>query len=365
MEGSFDLKYNKLLTVQEKVAQQIVHGLELSLSPSEVARLKATEAIDPLAYEYYLRGVDLYAKSEFLLAARVLEKSLELAPNYAPSWANLGRAYTAGASFQFGGDEVYRKAEAAFARAVALQPDATDARVYMANMFTDTGRVEKAVPLLRAAVKANPRHAESHWELGYAYRFAGMLEESVSECERARRLDPGVKLNSSTLNSYLYLGLYDRFLESLPNNDDFALILFYRGFGEYYRKNNQEARRNFDRAFALDHSMFQTRVGKALSFAIGQQRSEGISVLRTLESKVNSRGAYDPEAVYKIAQAYAVLSDKPSALRVVRHSIENGFFPYSYLLTDPLLDNVRSEAEFPALLDIARRRHETFKNLFF
>ena len=364
-KGIFDFKYNKLLTVQEKVAQQIVHGLELTLSPSEAARLKATEAIDPLAYEYYLRGVDLYAKNDFLLASRILEKSLELAPNYAPSWANLGRAYTAGASFQFGGDEVYRKAEAAFARAVALQPDAADARVYMANMFTDTGRVEKAVPLLRAAVKANPSHAESHWELGYAYRFAGMLQESVSECERARRLDPGVKLNSSTLNSYLYLGLYDRFLESLPSNDDVALILFYRGFGEYHRKNNQKAMRNFDRAFALDHSMFQARVGKALSFAIGQQRSEAIFVLQTLESKVNSRGAYDPEAVYKIAQVYAVLGDKSSALRVMRHSIENGFFPYPYLLTDPLLDNIRGEAEFPVLADIARRRHETFKNLFF
>ncbi len=364
-KGLFDIKYNKLLTVQEKVAQQIVRGLELSLSPSEAARLKATDAIDPLAYEYYLRGVDLYAKNDFLLAARVLERSLELAPKYAPSWANLGRAYTAGASFQFGGDEVYRKAEAAFARAVALQPDAIDARVYMANMFTDTGRVEKAVPLLRAAIKENPSHAESHWELGYAYRFAGMLQESVSECERARKLDPRVKLNSSTLNSYLYLGLYNRFLESLPNNDDFALILFYRGFGEYYRKNNQEAMRNFERAFALDRSMFQTRVGKAFSFAIGQQRSEAITVLQSLESKVNSQGAYDPEAVYKIAQGYGVLGDQASALRVMRHSIENGFFPYPYFLTDPLLDNLRNGAEFPALLDIARHRHEAFKKLFF
>lgn len=95
--------------------------------------------------------------------------------------------------------------------------------------------------------------------------------------------------------------------------------------------------------------MFQTRVGKALSFAIEQQRSEAISVLRTVESQVTSRGAYDPEAVYKIAQAYAVLGDKASALRVMRHSIENGFFPYSYLLTDPLLENVRSGAELPSI----------------
>ena len=363
--GGFDVKYKKLLTVQEKVAQQIVEGLRLTLPPSEAARLKAAETIDPLAYEYYLRGIDLYAKNEFQLANKVLEKSLELAPNYAPSWANLGRSYTASASFQFGGDEVYRKAEAAFTRAVTLQPDAIDARVYMANMFTDTGRVEKAVPLLREAVRSNPNHAESHWELGYAYRFAGMLEQSASECERARWLDPAVKLNSSTLNSYLYLGLYNRFLESLPKSEDSALIVFYRGFGEYYRKDKQVAIVEFDRAFALDHSVPQACVGKALSFTIQHQRSEANAILRALESKIDSRGAYDPEAIYKIAQAYAVLGDKVSAFRVLKNSIEKGFFPYAYFLTDPLLDNLRSERQFSDLIDAARRRHDAFQKLFF
>ena len=78
-------------------------------------------------------------------------------------------SYTASASFQFGGTEYYRKAQAAFEHAIALKSDGIDARVYMANMFTDTGRVEKAVPLLREALKTNPNHAEIHWELGYAY----------------------------------------------------------------------------------------------------------------------------------------------------------------------------------------------------
>src|SRR3954451_10294448 len=102
-KGSFDVKYNKLLTGQERVAQQIIKGLELALLPAQAARLKAGEAVDPLAYEYYLRGIDLYARNEFLLASEVLEKSLELTPNYAPAWASLGRAYNASASFQFGG----------------------------------------------------------------------------------------------------------------------------------------------------------------------------------------------------------------------------------------------------------------------
>ena len=47
-----------------------------------------------------------------------------------------------------------------------------------------------------------------------------MLRESVAECERARTLDPGVKLYSSALNAYLYLGQYDKFLKSLPEDSD-------------------------------------------------------------------------------------------------------------------------------------------------
>jgi len=163
------------------------------------------------------------------------------------------------------------KVPLAFERALDLQSDQIDARIYMANMFTDTGRVEKAVPLLREALHTNPNHAEIHWELGYAYRFAGMLQESVVESELARRLDPGVKLNSSMLNGYLYLGQYDRFLESLPDSVGQPLIVFYRGFGEYYKKNWDAAARDFDRAYELDRTLLQAQIGRAMSFAIRRQ----------------------------------------------------------------------------------------------
>ncbi|MBZ5552789.1 MAG: winged helix-turn-helix domain-containing protein [Acidobacteriia bacterium] len=364
-KGTFDLKYEKLLSVQDSVAQQIIKGLELTLSPSEVERLKPDPAVNPLAYEYYLRGIDLYSKNDFPVAINMLEKSAELSPDYALTWANLGRAYTANASFQFGGGEQYRKAQAAFEHALSLQPDLIDARIYMANMFTDTGRVEKSVPLLREALRTNPNHAEIHWELGYAYRFAGMLQQSVSESERARQLDPGVKLNSSTLNSYLYLGQYDKFLGSLPATDDSALIVFYRGFGEYYKKNFAQAAKDFDHTFELDRSLLHAQIGKAISFGIHHQDSEAAEMLRSVESKINERRVGDPEAIYKVAQAYAMLGDKPSALRVLKQSIENGFFPYPYFAADPLLDPLRNENEFSELMSVARRRHDAFKATFF
>ena len=60
-----------------------------------------------------------------------------------------------------------------------------------------------------------------------------------------------------------------------------------------------------------------------------------------------------------------MLGDKVSAFRVLKNSIEKGFFPYAYFLTDPLLDNLRSEPQFSDLIDAARRRHDAFQKLFF
>ena len=94
----------------------------------------------------------------------------------------------------------------------------------------------------------------------------------------------------------------------------------------------------------------------ALEFSTRIPKATGI--LHALETKINERGVVDPEAMYKIAQAYASIGDKASALRVLRHSIENGFFPYPYFATDPLLDSLRSEGEFSKLMEAARQRHE-------
>jgi tetratricopeptide (TPR) repeat protein len=213
-------------------------------------------------------------------------------------------------------------------------------------------------------LKNNPNLAAVHWELGYAYRFGGMLKESAAECETARRIDPLVKANGAVLNSYLYLGEYDKFLQSLPDENDSAFILFYRGFGEYHKRNWDQASRDFDRAYELDPSLY-ARTGKAFSDSIAHRNSEGLEILHELENRVRQRGVGDPEATYKIAQGYAVLGDNASALRMLRYSIENGFFPYPYFITDPLLESTRREPEFQQLMKIAQPRYEDFKRRFF
>jgi len=362
--GTIDLEYDNLLKVQDTVAGQIIKKLELNLSTAEAERIKTDAPVSPLAYEYFLRGVDLHGQHKFPLAIKMLEKSTEIGPSYALAWAYLGASYTSDAAFELGGREQYRRAQAAYERALAIQPSQLDAKMFLANLLVDTGKVEQAVPLLRDALKVNANYAPVHWELGYAYRFAGMLDESVAECERARQIDPVVKANGSVLNSYLYLGQYEKFLRSLPEVDDSSFLLFYRALGEYYQKDLEKASKDFERAYEVDPTLY-AKIGKALSASIAHKEGEGLEILRSLESKITERGVGDPEAAYKIAQAYAVLGDQASALRMLRKSIESGFFCYPYIATDPLLNSLRSEGELKQLLEAARQRHHAFKSSFF
>ncbi len=362
-QGVIDLKYDNLLAVQDKVTSQLISELQLNLSPVETEQLKSEASVRALAYEYYLQGLDLYGQHKFPLAIQMFEKTTEIDPNYAPAWAYLGASYNSDAAFELGGREQYRRAQAAYEKALAIRPNLLDAQIFLANLLIDTGKVEQAVPLLRDALKTNGNYAAAHWELGYAYRFAGMLDESVTECERARQLAPFVKGNGSVLNSYLYLGEYQKFLDSLPI-DDSSFTLFYHGFGEFHEKQFDQAASDFDRAYRLDPNLY-TGIGKALSDSIHQHESEGLQVLSGLEKTVRERGVGDPEATYKIAQAYAILADKSSALRVLRMSVESGFFSYPYIDKDPLLNDLHGEPEFAQILNMAQQRHEAFKNSFF
>jgi tetratricopeptide (TPR) repeat protein len=134
--------------------------------------------------------------------------------------------------------------------------------------------------------------------------------------------------------------------------------------GNYYLKRFEQAEAYFDRAYDLDPQLY-TRIGKALSYAIKDQKEVALGVLRDVEREIEQKGVGDSEAVYKVAQAYAVLGERGSALRVLRRSIETGFFCYGYVKSDPLLESLRTEPELNSLLEIAHNRHESFRSAFF
>jgi hypothetical protein len=111
--------------------------------------------------------------------------------------------------------------------------------------------------------------------------------------------------------------------------------------------------------------LLQADIGEALADAVRRHYSAGIDLLRATESKIDSRGVTDAEAIYKVSEAYAALGDRRSALRLLRRSVEGGFFCYPYLISDPLLETLHGDGTFEQLKELARRRHEQFRSRFY
>jgi tetratricopeptide (TPR) repeat protein len=358
------LKYEKVMTVQDQVSQAVVRRMSVSLTPAESARLQRSAVINLQAYEYHLQGVDLYHRDRLKQAGEMFEKSVGLDPTYAPSWAYLGAINTTIASLYFGGRESYDKAREAYDRALELDSAQIEARIFKANLLTDTGQVEEAVPLLRGVIATTPNLAQAHWNLAYAYRFGGLLRESISEGERSRQINGEIKADNAVFNGYLYDRQYEKFIQSLPAGEDSAYLTFYRGLGHYYLKQWKETAAHFDQAYQLKPDLMQAQIGKALSYGLAGRPAPGLNLLKDVEGRIVKSGVADAEGVYKIAQAFAALNDRPAALRMLRRSIDGGFFCYPYFTNDQLLDNLRGEAEFAELMERARRRHEDFKRQF-
>ncbi len=359
---TIDLKYEKLLTVQDRLAEQIISALQLKLSVAEQEQIETDTPHNPLAYEHYLRSRYLLSTDKHAEAIDLLKRSVELDSSYTLGWAYLGRAYSISALQYFGGREHYLKAQEAYERGLALNSLQLDTRIFIANLYTETNRVEDAVQLLREVLQINPNHAEAHWQLSYAYRYAGLLNELITEGERARELDPG--LRSHQFNSYFYKGDYDRFLQSLPSREE-AYAIFYRGLVYYYLEDRQRAAAAFDRAYELNDKSVIYQIGRALRLGLAGRAREGLNLLKAAEAQIEKGGIGDGEITYKIAQSYAALGDKRSAVRAFGSSIDQGFFCYPYFESDPLLNPIRGESEYAALIKKAQARHEEFKRKFF
>lgn len=356
---SINVKNYELRHVQDYVARQVVKGLRLNLTAAEGERFDRNVSQNAVAYENFLRSRYLMSTNNHRKAIELLTKSVELDANYALAWAYLARAYHINA-LQISGDKAeLSAAEADYNQALRLDPELSEARLMKAKLFTETGRVEQAVTLLLELVKSYPNMAVVRWELSYAYRYAGLLNESIEEGERALQMD--TRMASHQFNSYLYTGQYEKFVNSLPVRED-AYVVFYRGLGYYYQNDLNRAATAFDRAFELNQSSVISQIGKALRLAIADKKHEGVEMVSAAEARIMKVGLGDGEITYKFAQAYDALGEHEKALGALNRSVEQGFFCYPYFASDPLLKNIRTDAEFATILEKARQRHENFKH---
>jgi adenylate cyclase len=186
---TYDRSMHNIFAVQDNIAAAVVDQLKITLLDDTVPRARQT---DPEVFNLYLKGkglAALFTDVGIEQAISTLTAALEIDPEYAPAWAELGLAYVAMAKFETK-EETWDKAHNALERALAIDennPEAWAALVDDASTHWDFAKarnyLQKALALAgdNALVLRRAGSYESYW---------GDREESIALYLRALQIDP-------------------------------------------------------------------------------------------------------------------------------------------------------------------------------
>ncbi len=358
-EETIDAKLDNLLSVQDEVVSRIVERMRLKLSPEEEARLASDRPHNEEAYALYLRSLAQPDSREGIHEAiRLAERSIALEGDFAPAWSQLGRRkYDLVLYTPDGTRKDYDDALEAQLRAGELNPDHPMAMQGLSVQLTERGRHEEAYRKIRAWIDAHPRVANGYFSLSYLYRYAGLLDESARELERALLLDSGNPGFRSGAASYFYQADLERAERFFALDPDSRFVLMNRPIALAIAGELTQLR-------ALVEERTRTRGPVETPYPramLAMLRGDTDEARRLMREAASGRRSPDPESLYHVgaSAAWVGLVDEP--LDLLRSAVEGGFYCYPLFEIDKRLDGLRGRPEFQRILDRARSRMEAFK----
>ena len=348
-----------LFRLQDDIARRVVEGLALPLAGAESSPTLDAPG-SARAYEMYLRANELARTYEGLPPARDLyQRCLELDPGFAPAWARLGRCHRVIGKFMEESPDSDARAEAAFRRALELNPRLSVAHRFYANLEAETGQAQAAVVRLLAEAVRHGNDPELFAGLVHAARYCGLYEQSVVAHEEARRLDPNVP--TSVVQTVMMTGDIERLLATAPTmvaggGDQGIRII---GLGLAGRR--EEALRALaDMGQAPHIPAFQAWTGYLRAWlerrpAEMLDKTSSFSALKIMD---------DPEAIFQQGWLLCDVGEHERGLDYLRRAVAKGYFVAPTLSGSRAFDALRGDPAFRQVLADAEAGRERALDAF-
>jgi len=361
-QESLEEEFKKSYKLQDIVSEKVIDELKIRFSSEESQRMQMDIPKNPIAYEYYLRGVAFPLSVERNhLAISILLESIKLDSTYAPAFAEIGYRKILLAQYELGSSNLYNESERYLLKSLTINPELLYAMSNLAGAYVELGKSGEAFLLTQKALKINPNDAFTHFIISYICRYAGMLNESKKAAEKALALEPTNVRFRSIGRTYLYLGEYTEALNAYELGGQSAYTYEHKG-EIYFREGKMDsALRYFNRALNIEPSTISGISSKAMKAYIEQNKVEGLKMAKEWEQN----DPWDSEDLYNLASIYGLFNEKKRCFLILRKAVEGGFFNYPFMLNDSFLDPVRDDPEFREVLAIAKEKHEAFKRKYF
>ncbi len=352
---TYDRDLRDVVGLQGDVAHSIANAIRARVTPAEFARITPNRRIDPEAYEAYLKGRFFFAKrtSEGMYKGlEYFQQAIRKDPRYAEAYAGLAMTYQNLGSYEMlPPKETYPKAREAADKALQLDgalSEAYTARGLVSSMYEwDWNAAEQD---FQSAFKVNSNDATAHhWYAEHLVNI-GQADRAVAELERARELDPlSLPINATLGRVYRDARRYQESInqcrKTLALDPDFAMAHWCLGVSYVAEKQYAEAITEMQRASAVGGSPLYL-YGLGYAYAAAGNRTKARATIEAL--KLRADKTYVP--AYFIAAIYGELSEKDQAFAWLQRAYDERDPQITYLLLDPFIDPLRSDARFTAMV---------------
>ena len=328
-----------LIGLRREVSARLNQGLLPALGAGQAPVEGATRPSNPEAYDLYLRSFAISRDpAPNKDGIRMLERSIGLDANFAPSWSVLAQRYYYDGSYSDGGAAAIVRARRGYERALALDPNFTTPAVFLAVLRVEGGDLTTAFDEAKRILARRPDSGEAHYLMGYVFRYAGLLDEAGRECDAALARDPKNYRWRSCSFGYMLKGDYGRAMDyvGLDAGSEWAAnasvaILARQGRAaearEVARRENPDQLDRFVMACLND-----------------PRSSETVSLSRQLEQRLLAD--IDSEPKYYFGSLNAHCGDRDAGLRLLKKAVEQNYCSWPAMERDPFLASVRGTPEF-------------------
>jgi adenylate cyclase len=218
----FDGSMSDVFSLQDSVNERIVEALQVSLTLDERRQISEVETTNPEAYDALLKGLEqyqLFSPDTNRLAIRFFKRAIELDPDYARAYANVGLAYAQQVNFSWPGDreESIRQGLVYAAEAIDLDNSIPQAYLTRSALYLAQRKHDDAVAAARKLIQLHPSYADGYIQLAFVLSYAGDLNEALDAMAKGKELNPQ--------SSYVYMALEGRVLFLLGRYEQAREIL--------------------------------------------------------------------------------------------------------------------------------------------
>ena len=192
----YDREVKDVFAMQDEIAIAVVDKLKVTLLGDEKAQLVKHRAVNPAAYEEYLKGLDgwwQWSEEGMTSALRHFGRAIEIEPDYAPAYAGMGLVHITGSGWAhiWPPREGVPKGREFAKKAISLDPALAECYVALGwacmNFDWDWAGAEKE---LKKALELNPNSSSALDAYSGLLAVRGHFEEAIAVQKRALELDP-------------------------------------------------------------------------------------------------------------------------------------------------------------------------------